>query len=135
MHETHAPSGELQLAELPARADADAAPFWATVCEEPDGVGVLMRGELDIATDWWADLVLTVACRRQGTLVVDLRELRFMGCSSVPLLLEASRRAAAQGRRLIVLTRPGSVHRTLRLLGLEERLGVLDLPAARLRTT
>jgi anti-anti-sigma factor len=96
----------------------DGPPRFSARLENEAGVPrLVLSGELDIATDWHAELALRAAERRDPRiLLVDLRRLEFIGCSGVRLLFEASRRAADHGRRFLCLVGPGLVLRTIRLL-------------------
>lgn len=83
---------------------------------------VHLAGELDLAGVGLAGLVLAEA-RSSGAPVVaiDLRELEFVDSSGIQLLLDASRWAEAEGRRLVLVSNGGPVPRVLRLVGIEER--------------
>jgi anti-sigma B factor antagonist len=85
------------------------------------------RGELDIATapDLDADLE---AVRDLGfaSIVVDLRDLRFVDSSGVGLLVRWGTDADAQGVDLTIVPGPEPVHRVFRLSGLLELLRFAD---------
>jgi anti-sigma B factor antagonist len=85
------------------------------------------RGELDIATapDLDADLA---AVRDLGfaSIVVDLRDLRFVDSSGVQLFVRWATDADAQGVDLTLVAGPEPVHRVFRLSGLLDLLRFAD---------
>ncbi len=92
---------------------------------------VAVRGEVDIAT---ADAVradLLAALDRSPNVVLDLREVGFMDTQGLAVVIEAERMAAEDDERRFAITRaPDHVHRLFEMIGLTQRLKVVDDPAA-----
>jgi anti-sigma B factor antagonist len=91
------------------------------------GITVRLTGELDAST---VDLAAAELSRLEGeradVLLVDLSELRFMDSTGARLLVEADSRARGRGRSLVVAAGSGGPRRVIDLLGLAERLAVVD---------
>jgi anti-anti-sigma factor len=88
-------------------------------------VGV--TGELDIATAPQLKQTLGHAEDCARGVVLDLRELTFMDTSGVHVIVDASARATAAGRRLVLVRGPSQVDRVLALTGARDRLEIVDL--------
>jgi anti-sigma B factor antagonist len=109
----------------------------AAPCQAPPGPGRLsirctstgdvqvaaLAGDLDLAT---APIVERALRLLESTdppvLAIDLRALRFIGSAGIALLLEARRRAAQRGRRLIVVRGSPAVQRVFEICGLADQL-------------
>lgn len=104
---------------------------WETA-EEPDGVRVVLRGELDIANASSVESrLLEIERRSPERLILDLREVSFIDSTGLSMIINADGRARKAGRRLTVVSGDGVPRRILRTVGLEERLDVLvDMPRA-----
>jgi anti-sigma B factor antagonist len=89
-----------------------------------DAIVVAPAGEIDLATIPPLQDEIDVALTESGALVLDLREVTFIDSAGLRLVLETSRRAA----RLSVVRGPHEVQRVFGLVGLEERLDMLDQP-------
>jgi len=94
------------------------------------GVTTLMfTGDLDIATLVEAEDAVAAAEREApDVLVVDLSALAFLDSSGVRLVLQAEARARAAGRRLAVVLGTGRALRLFEVLGLLNRLEVVEGP-------
>lgn len=80
---------------------------------------LLLRGELDIATVPDLDGLLRLCIELgQQRIVLDLRELRFVGAAGLTVLVEARRRLRQQGGELVVRDPSPFVARLLKLTGL-----------------
>ncbi len=81
---------------------------------------LVVRGELDMATAPALKSRIE-AIERRGTPVIglDLDELDFMDATGMRVVLDAARRATAQGRRLVVLNPRESVQRLLSAAGVD----------------
>ena len=91
---------------------------------------VVVRGEVDIAT---ADAVradLDGACRRSDNVVLDLREVSFMDTQGLAAVIEAEKSSSESGTQFVVVRAPATVHRLFEMIGLSDRLTVVDDPAA-----
>ena len=93
-----------------------------------DGTGrVAVTGELDIATAPQLERALeTQLAAGAGEIVLDLRGVTFIDSSGLRVVLVASRSAASEGRRLIVVPGDGQVLRVIRLAQVEDRLDLGD---------
>jgi anti-sigma B factor antagonist len=86
-------------------------------------------GDLDIATLVEAEDAVAAAEREApDVLVVDLSGLAFLDSSGVRLVLQAEARARAAGRRLAVVLGTGRALRLFEVLGLLNRLEVVEGP-------
>jgi anti-anti-sigma factor len=95
----------------------------------PDCV-IQLEGEWDIARRDELDARVEEAlagCDPATAVVVDLRTATFIDSSALSALVNLYNRLRAEDRRLITLcAASGPVRRTIELLELGERLGVLD---------
>jgi anti-sigma B factor antagonist len=98
-------------------------------------VVVALRGELDLASRPRADEQLRRAeALGAPALVIDLGELEFMDSNGATLLIQAHRRALADGRRLALLNGSAEPHRVIELLGLQKLLRMVDDPRELVRS-
>jgi anti-anti-sigma factor len=99
--------------------------------EEDGSVRLALTGELDISSAPRVDDELTrVEADAPGVVVLDLRGLAFMDSTGLRLIVSADARAREQGRRLVVVKGPEAVQRIFRVTRLDERLDMVDDPAA-----
>ena len=89
-----------------------------------DTVVVAPVGEIDLATVGVVEAEIEGALREAPALVLDLSEVTFIDSAGLRLVLETSRRAAP----FSVVRGPHEVQRVFGLVGLEERLDMLDEP-------
>jgi anti-sigma B factor antagonist len=91
-----------------------------------DAAWVHVVGELDVAT---APLLEHTLRRAEiwPRLVLDLRELAFMDCGGMSVIIRAGNRATERGRRLVLVRGPAHVDRVLTLTGASDVLEVVDL--------
>ena len=91
-----------------------------------DGAGrcvIRFVGELDIAGGARAAQVLAAARASQpSSVLLDLRELRYMDSTGVELIIEAFAWAQVEERRLALCHRGGMVARVLEVFGLTDLL-------------
>lgn len=94
-------------------------------------VRLALEGELDIASAGQVERELT-RIEREGpqVLVLDLRRLGFMDSTGLRIVVAADARAREQSRRLVVVRGPDAVQRIFRMTRLDERLEMVDEPAA-----
>ena len=121
--DTRTPAGGLPVARA---ADPDECGTLLTITVDDRGRSAVLRvrGEVDMLTatelrgarDEW----LTSGA---GTLVVDLRDVWFVDCAGIALLVEARRRADRAGIRLRIVA-GRAVARTAALLDLTAALGL-----------
>ena len=91
---------------------------------------VAVRGDVDLATVDVLRAQLTGAIERGETVVLDLREVAFMDTQGLAAVIEAEQASAASGTRFVVVRAPATVHRLFDMIGLTERLTVVDDPSA-----
>jgi anti-sigma B factor antagonist len=121
--DTRTPAGGLPVARA---ADPDECGTLLAITVDDRGRSAVLRvrGEIDMltATDLRAalDEWLTSGA---GTLVIDLRDVWFVDCAGIALLVEARRRAGRAGIRLRIVA-GRAVARTAALLDLAAALGL-----------
>ncbi len=86
-----------------------------------------VTGELDIATAPQLAEMLGRAEQRCQRVVLDLRQVTFMDSAGVHVILNASLRANAAGRRLVLVRGPAHVDRVLDLTIASDNLEIVDL--------
>jgi anti-sigma B factor antagonist len=90
-----------------------------------------LEGELDIASATQVERELERIERdAPPTILLDLRHLTFMDSTGLRIVVAADARAREQGRRLVVVHGPDAVQRIFRMTRLDERLDMVDDPAA-----
>lgn len=122
----HSPVAPVSLAVGPRR---EAPREFLCSCRRVgrDAVWVRLEGELDVATaPQVEEALLRGAASAPRLVVVDLRELVFMDSFGVRAIVEASARARAAKRRLILLRGAPQVERMFELTG---TLGSVELVA------
>ena len=62
--------------------------------------------------------------------MLDLREVAFMDTQGLAAVIEAEQASTASGKQFVVVRAPEQVHRLFDMIGLSERLTVVDDPAA-----
>ena len=91
---------------------------------------IAVRGDVDLATVDVLRAQLTAALERGQKVVLDLREVSFMDTQGLAAIIEAERTSSASGTRFVVVRAPATVHRLFDMIGLSDRLTVVDDPAA-----
>ena len=89
-----------------------------------DAIVVTPAGEIDLATVDAVAAEIDAALAESAALVLDLSEVTFIDSAGLRLVLETSRKAAP----LRVVRGAGEVQRVFGLVGLDERLDMLDEP-------
>lgn len=125
------------MSYLEPPVESSAQPTWPPtefVCEVwPGGraaAWIRPRGELDIASTPEFEQVLNEAGGRAALVIVDLRELSFMDSTGVRAIIEADARARSSARGLAVVRGPSQINRLFELVGVSDRLEILDPQAA-----
>ena len=94
---------------------------------EPDGVVLVLRGEVDLASAPELEHELRAAEQaRPDRLVIDLRGVSFMDCVGLAVLIQAQQSAHQAGHLLAVRRGPRQVQRLFELAGLADRFEFLD---------
>ena len=89
-----------------------------------DAIVVAPAGEIDLATVDVVEAAIDAALAESAALVLDLSEVTFIDSAGLRLVLETSRKAAP----FSVVRGQGEVQRVFGLVGLDERLDMLDEP-------
>lgn len=100
---------------------------------ETDGttVRLALTGELDIAGAARVEQELERIEREPpATIVLDLRDLAFMDSTGLRVIVAADSRAREQARRLVIVRGSATVQRIIEMTRLDERLEIVDDPAA-----
>jgi anti-sigma B factor antagonist len=113
------------------RSVAATPPFGVSVRDGGlDAVWVRVVGELDVATAPRLAQTLRSAELCARGLVLDLRELTFMDCGGMRVIVNASVRARQAGCRLVIVRGPSLVDRVFKLTAAAAALEIIDLYAA-----
>ena len=98
----------------------------------PDGsVRIALAGELDISSAPRVEAELDrVQAGYPSLVLLDLRDLRFMDSTGLRTVVGADKRARERGGRLAIVRGPESVQRIFSVTRLDERLEIVDDPAA-----
>jgi anti-anti-sigma factor len=97
--------------------------------ESGGGAVLALAGELDIAAVADVEPVLErLQYDGMTPIVLDLRRLEFLDSSGLRLVLAADARARRDGRRLVLVRGPESIHRVFELALLDHRLRFTDHP-------
>lgn len=98
---------------------------WKQGCHSAAWVHV--AGELDLTTSLELRYALAEAQLHASLLVVDLRELTFMDCNGMQVILDAVGGARREGRRAILVRGPVQVDRVFTLTGASDQVLIFDL--------
>jgi anti-anti-sigma factor len=98
--------------------DAEEVAFTVDVADEPGGVRITPRGELDVATQ--GQLRAVLERHATGPVTLDLGQLRFLDTSGLRLILETAEAARRDARELAVLPGNTAVQRLFDVAGVAE---------------
>ncbi len=105
--------------------------FELTTDEQADSVHVRMRGDLDISTAPRLEEELRrLEAQSPRTIVLHLENLAFMDSTGLRLLITTDARAREESRRFVLVRGNKMIQRVLRITRLDERLEIVDDPAA-----
>ncbi len=94
-------------------------------------VHIALTGELDVASVDQVEQAFAQAERDAPQIVVlDLRQLAFMDSTGLRTVVAADARLREQERRLVIVRGPDAVQRIFEMTRLDERLEIVDDPAA-----
>ena len=90
-------------------------------------VQVVLRGELDLSTVEKVEEELgRVEADEPRVLVLDLSALTFLDSTGLRLMVTAHQRAEKEGRRLVIVKGPDTVHRVFTITKLDEKLEMVE---------
>jgi len=95
------------------------------------GAWIRVCGELDLATAAPFERALQDALSSALLIIIDLRELTFIDGSGLRPIIEAHAQAGRSGRRLVFIRGPAKIDRLFALVGLSDRLQLIDLTPSR----
>jgi anti-anti-sigma factor len=102
-----------------------------TVTTNGDAVTIAFTGELDISKADEVERELERVESESPPLVIfDLRGLEFLDSTGLRIILAADSRSRRNGRRVVIVPGPESVHRVFRITLLDQRLEFADSPEA-----
>lgn len=124
---------EASVVTSPSAASRTAAPLpssslactWKQGCHGAAWVHV--AGELDLTTSLELRYVLAEAQLHAFLLVIDLRELTFMDCAGMQVILDAVGGARPDGGQVVLVRGPAQVDRMFKVTGACERVMIIDL--------
>ena len=88
---------------------------------------VILRGELDLSTvEKVEDELRRVEAGEEKIVVLDLSGLSFLDSTGLRLMVTADRRAQKDGRRLVIVRGPETVHRVFTITHLDEKLEMVN---------
>jgi anti-sigma B factor antagonist len=109
--------------------DALAMPGQLEIQRHADSHGVVLalRGELDLlSAPEFEQKRREIEATRPGRILIDLRNLDFMDCTGISLMIGAQQSAHANGHLLALRRGPNQVQRLFQLLGLLDHFTFLD---------
>jgi anti-anti-sigma factor len=89
-------------------------------------VQVVLAGKLDIATALQADRALCATQPEAQLVILDLREVQFIGCTAARVALMADARARRVGGRLVIVATRAPAPRLFALARLHRRLEIVE---------
>ena len=92
-----------------------------------DVAWVRVTGELDIAAAPQLEDSLRMAQLQARRVVLDLRELTFIDCAGLRVVVAAGNHARQAGAHLVVVRGPSQVDRVFTLTGTSDALKIVDL--------
>ena len=122
------PSPLVSSPSIVSRLSADCYGFGCTLRQSGrDAAWVRVTGELDIATAPLLGQTLREAVLRARRVVLDLRELIFMDCAGIHVILDASNLARRAEGQLVLVRGPSRVDRVFTLTGTSDAVEIVDL--------
>lgn len=92
-----------------------------TVRDEPDGVRIVVAGEVDLATGHELERAILRAEDRAATIVLDLAAVDFFDSTGLQILLDADVRARDGAHRFVVAAGDGEAARVIELTQVASR--------------
>lgn len=117
------------MADSPPGADLSPAgpPFLMRTDESPEGAQtVTVSGEIDLLTAPEVGAAVTAAQDCSDAVLLDLREVAFLGSAGLSVLVDAARRAQDTNGRFAVVVGAHPVQRAIEVTGLDAVLSVFD---------
>lgn len=120
-----AAGGRVRVEPLLQGSEGEDTLLGVAVEKGASGVTLRLTGEVDLSNT--AALVSAISAHQESLRVLDLRKVTFIDGRGVRILIEATARVRAQGRRLPIL--PGTA--LLRLTNLLDKQDELDIATRR----
>jgi anti-sigma B factor antagonist len=92
----------------------------------PSGSILHVIGELDLASAPYLRAMLVRLIDRGRSVIVDCSELQYLDMAGIHVLEDSHRQAADRGQRLVLVGSVPLVHKILAIIGLNERMPVVD---------
>jgi anti-anti-sigma factor len=89
---------------------------------------IQLAGELDLATSLQLRYAVAEAQLHAFLLVLDLRELTFMDCVGMQVILDAVGGAQAEGDQVVLVRGPAQVDNVFKVSGACKKITIIDLP-------
>jgi anti-anti-sigma factor len=122
------PSPLVSSESIVGPAAADLPGFLCTLRQSGhDAAWVRVTGELDIATAPQLAQTMRKAVLRAQRVVLDLRELTFMDCVGIHVVVAASKHARQAGAHLVLVRGPSHVDRLFTMTRTSDALEIVDL--------
>jgi len=113
------------------RAATLMSPLEMTTEEGEGQTRVTLVGELDIASaPQFEEGLEKVEANSPGVLVLDLREVEFIDSTGLRAVISADERARSAERRFVIVRGTPAVERVFSVTQLDQRLEIVDDPAA-----
>lgn len=109
-------------------SNADELPFDVRMVRTDEATVLVFEGDLDLTAVPEAGAAIERAQSEGVSVAIDLRGLRFIDSSGLRVILEAQRRAAADGSHLLIAPGEGGVRRVFELSGVAALIEMVDAP-------
>jgi anti-sigma B factor antagonist len=107
------------------------SPLEITTEEREGQTHMALIGELDIASaPRFEEGLSSVEANTPGVLVLDLRGVEFIDSTGLRAVIAADERARSAGRRFVIIRGTPAVERVFSVTQLDQRLDIVDDPAA-----
>jgi anti-anti-sigma factor len=122
-------TGEQMPTPTADRTTATARLRVAVERRDTDRVDVMLTGDLDLGTGHQlAAQLATIESERPATIAIDLRDTGFVDSAGLAQLIDATKRARAQNRRVVLVTGSVAIDRLLTVSGAEHVLDTTTTP-------
>lgn len=113
------------------RAASSMSPLEISTEEGEGRISVALAGELDIASaPQFEEGLEKIEDGAPALLLLDLRKVEFIDSTGLRAVIAADERARSAGRRLVIIRGTAAVERVFSVTQLDQRLDIVDDPAA-----